>query len=272
MISPVFNTPLLLVEGKERVLVAADLHLGIEYELWLCGVSIPSQTERLLERLQNQIAEIKPDRLLLLGDVKHNVPKTSWQEKREIPDFLLRLSEKLKVDIVPGNHDSGLADMAPMGIRMRPSSGFVLDGVGYFHGHTWPGKEIMRADLLVAAHLHPALRLKDLLGCSLSRPIWARAPLLAEAVQKQYGFAHDAEIVIAPAFNDLCGGLPLNEPCEEARGPLLTLTDLDHTRVYLLDGTDLGLLPEIKAAQKERAGSKSYYLGTKGFQKEGGLE
>ncbi len=254
MITPVFGAPLLLVEGQERVLVAADLHLGLEYELWLCGISIPSQTDRILERLQNQIAKIKPDRLLLLGDVKHNVPKVSWQEKREIPDFLLRLSEALAVDIVPGNHDSGLTDMAPLGVRMRPASGFVLDGVGYFHGHTWPEKEIMHADLLVAAHLHPALRLKDPLGCSLTRPIWARAPLLPEAMQKQYGFAHEAEIVIAPAFNDLCGGLPLNEPCEEPRGPLLTLIDSDRTHVYLLDGTDLGLLREIKAAQKRQAG------------------
>jgi hypothetical protein len=254
LISPVFGTPLLLVEGQERVLVAADLHLGLEYELWLCGVSIPSQTERILERLQNHIAKIKPDRLLLLGDVKHNVPRTSWQEKREVPDFLGKLSGQVRVDIIPGNHDSNLADMAPMGVRMRPSSGFVLDGVGYFHGHTWPDEEIMRADLLVAAHLHPALRLKDPLGCSLTRPIWARAPLLPAAVQKQYGFAHEAEMVIAPAFNDLCGGLPLNEPCEEPRGPLLTLTDLDRTRVYLLDGTDLGLLHEIKAAQKRQAG------------------
>ena len=48
MILPVFDAPLLLVEGDERVLVAADLHLGLEYELWLGGVSIPSQTEKIL--------------------------------------------------------------------------------------------------------------------------------------------------------------------------------------------------------------------------------
>lgn len=87
MISPVFNEPLLLAEGQERVLVAADLHLGLEYELWLCGVSIPSQMERILERLQDQIVKIKPDRLLLLGDVKHNVPRTSWQEKKRYRTF-----------------------------------------------------------------------------------------------------------------------------------------------------------------------------------------
>jgi metallophosphoesterase superfamily enzyme len=70
LITPVFDAPLLLVEGDERVLVAADLHLGLEHELWLGGVSIPSQTEKILARLLGFLAEIKPDRLLLLGDLK----------------------------------------------------------------------------------------------------------------------------------------------------------------------------------------------------------
>ena len=113
MIAPVFGAPLLLAEGKERILVAADIHLGLEHELWLGGVSIPSQTEKILARLLGYVAETVPDRLLLLGDLKHNVPKTSWQEKREIPDFLRRLSARVKVEVVPGNHDSNLMDMAP---------------------------------------------------------------------------------------------------------------------------------------------------------------
>ena len=255
MISPVFEAPLLLAEGEERVLVAADLHLGLEHELWLGGVSIPSQTEKILVRLLGFLAEVKPDRLLLLGDIKHNVPKTSWQEKREIPEFLRRLSAQVLVEVVPGNHDSNLADMAPLGVRVRPSSGFVLDGVGYFHGHTWPDEKVMRADSLVAGHLHPAIRLPDRVGHSHSLPVWAKARLMSAAVQEHYGFARNSEIIIAPAFNILCGGLPLNEPVEEMRGPLLAMADWDGARLYLLDGTDLGTLAEIKATQS----SKNYY-------------
>lgn len=252
MISPVFDAPLLLVEREERVLVAADLHLGLEHEMWLGGVSIPSQTEKILAALQGFLAEIKPDRLLLLGDVKHNVPKTSWQEKREIPEFLRRLSSLAKVEIVPGNHDSNLADMAPLGVQVRPSSGFVLDGVGYFHGHTWPDEKVMRADSLVAGHLHPAIRLPDPLGRTPCRPVWAKTHLISEAVEEHYGFALASEIIIAPAFNILCGGLPLNEPVEDLRGPLLTIADWQGARLYLLDGTDLGLLAEIKEAQRKQ--------------------
>lgn len=111
-IAPVFGAPLLLAEGKERLLIASDLHLGLEHELWLGGVSIPSQTRKILALLKGYLDMTMPDRLLILGDLKHNVPKTSWQEKREVPDFLRQLSAQVRVDIVSGNHDSNLADMA----------------------------------------------------------------------------------------------------------------------------------------------------------------
>jgi len=253
--TPIFGEPLLLVEGVERVLVAADLHLGLEYELWLCGISIPSQTEKMLTQLKRSLAKIKPDRLLLLGDVKHNVPKTSWQERKEIPRFLRALAEDVRVDIVPGNHDAGLADLSPLGSRVHPSSGIVIDGVGYFHGHTWPDKELLSAELLVAGHIHPAVRLKDPLGSSRNRRAWARATLSQAAVERQYGpelrpGMSAPEMVVVPAFNDLCGGLPLNETNEDERGPVLTLADMADARIFLLDGTDLGRLRNIRSAYK----------------------
>lgn len=260
MISPVYDAPLLLVEGKERILVAADLHLGLEHELMLCGISIPSQTEKILIRLLGFIDRIKPDRLVLLGDVKHNVPRTSWQEKREIPRFLSRLASRVAVDVVPGNHDGDLADMAPLGVQMRPSSGFVHDGVGYFHGHTWPDEKILRAGILVAGHLHPAVSLPDPLARPATRPVWAKGRLLPEAAAQHYDLKDleaENEIVVIPAFNSLCGGLPLNLPVEDMRGPLLSLMDWESARLFLLDGTELGSLAGIKAAQciqEERTG------------------
>jgi metallophosphoesterase superfamily enzyme len=54
-------------------------------------------------------------------------------------------------------------------------------------------------------------------------------------------------MIIVPAFNDLCGGLSLNEPQENEDGPVLTMADLDRARIYLLDGTDLGNLGSMKA-------------------------
>lgn len=161
---PIPNEPLLLVEGDSRVLVAADLHIGIEHQLWLGGASVPSQTKEMLKRLRHRVGEIGPDRLILLGDVKHNLPWTSFQEKSEVPSFLRSLSEVARVDLVIGNHDIGIIDLAPRKVRVHPASGLVLDGVGYFHGHTWPDPRIFEAEILVASHLHPAVRLADRLG------------------------------------------------------------------------------------------------------------
>jgi putative SbcD/Mre11-related phosphoesterase len=254
--TPILGEPLLLVEGKERVLVAADLHLGLEYELWLGGISIPSQMEKILKRLLRSLAEVKPDRLLLLGDVKHNVPKTSWQERREIPHFLRALAGEVRVDIVPGNHDVSLLDLAPQGTSVHLPTGTVIDGVGYFHGHTWPDRELLKEKLLVAGHIHPAVRLKDPIGSSRNRRVWARVSIDPEAIERQYGPKSRPgsiaipEMIIVPAFNDLCGGLPLSEPCEDERGPVLTLASMDDSRIFLLDGADLGRLRDIRSAHK----------------------
>ncbi|HWQ18453.1 MAG TPA: metallophosphoesterase [Methanotrichaceae archaeon] len=260
-ITPIIGTPLLLVEGDKRVLVAADIHLGLEHELWLGGASIPSQTGKLLKRLRSHISEIEPDRLVLLGDVKHNVPRTSWQERVEVPKFLKSLSELVEVDLVPGNHDSGIADLATEGTRIRSPSGYKLDDVGYFHGHTWPDSDLFKAGVLVAGHLHPSMRLVDTLGYSHSERAWSRGPLSAEVVAGQYGEIQTLpEIIVVPAFNWLCGGLPLNAIDEENedRGPLLKMMDLDHTRAYMMDGTDLGKVGQALAAYRKKRPGKGY--------------
>jgi uncharacterized protein len=246
LISPVFEIPLLLVEFDSKVLVASDLHLGLEYELWLNGMSIPSQTEHLLRNLRNYLKDIKPDFLVLLGDVKHNVPRTSWQEKREVPNFLEALSQDARIEVVPGNHDVGLDEIAPPDVKVHSSSGMVLDNIGYFHGHTWPAKKLLESRALIAGHIHPAVKLRDPLGYTITRPVWIRSNVLSGVAEKQYGQKIPyLEIILVPAFNYLCGGMPLNASSEEERGPILAMSNLEQARVYLVDGTDLGHLKEI---------------------------
>ncbi|MBN2518761.1 MAG: phosphoesterase, partial [Candidatus Altiarchaeota archaeon] len=76
------NRPAVLVGN---MLVVADLHNGIEYELHKKGVEVPSQTQAKLERLKSIIDETRPKRLVILGDLKHNIPITSRQEYYEVP-------------------------------------------------------------------------------------------------------------------------------------------------------------------------------------------
>jgi len=260
--------PAMLLEGEERVLVATDFHLGIEYELAKMGINIPYQTERILGELLGLVREHRPERLLLLGDIKHGVPVTSFQEKREIPRFFSALQEEVElIDVTRGNHDANIQRLAPEGVTIHPSRGFLI-GEGFrvaaHHGHAWPNPRLLGADLILMGHSHPTVLLNTPLGVRISQRAWVRGgcegramarayleqegaraegdPL--EAFEKRYHVqVGDPQMVIMPTFNDLLGGLPVNsEAPKSLLGPLLRTgaVEIGGFDVYLLDGSFLG--------------------------------
>jgi putative SbcD/Mre11-related phosphoesterase len=249
--TPILNEPALVVENSIKVLVIADVHLGIEWELYHRGFSIPSQVEKRKKRVLDYIESVKPDRIVLLGDIKHNVPRTSWQEKKEVPDFLKTLAALAPVDIVPGNHDGDIEELISENISIHGARGFVLDDVGYFHGHTWPDIELLSASQVVMSHNHPTVRLKDTLGHAVSEKVWIRTRFIEKAIKEYFGDItwSDPEVIIMPAFNELCGGIPFNESFhEDLLGPVFAnhALELEKAYVFLLDGTNLGTIGNIK--------------------------
>lgn len=251
MFTPLLNEPALVAENTFKTLAIADIHLGIEWELYNSGISIPSQIEKRKKRIRGYIDKVEPDRIVLLGDIKHNVPKTSWQEKQEVPEFLRELASFAPVELVPGNHDGDIENLIPENVTMHSMRGFVLDGVGYFHGHTWPDAELLSASYVVMSHNHPAVRFTDPLGHGVSEPIWIRTHFIELAIREHYGDVEwkNPEVIIMPAFNELCGGIPFNESIhEELLGPVFAnhAIELEKARAFLLDGTDLGTIGGIK--------------------------
>jgi putative SbcD/Mre11-related phosphoesterase len=251
MISPLLNEPALVVENTFKTLVIADVHLGIEWELYQSGFSIPSQVEKRKKRIRNYIRKVKPGKIVLLGDIKHNVPITSWQEKQEVPMFLRELASFAPVDIVPGNHDGDIEALVPENVTVHGMRGFVLDNVGYFHGHTWPDAELLSASYAVMSHNHPTIRFTDALGHAVSEEVWIRTRFIEKVIREHYGDVewNNPEVIIMPAFNELCGGIPFNESIhEELLGPVFAnhAIELEKARAFLLDGTDLGTIGGIK--------------------------
>ncbi|MCE8423854.1 MAG: metallophosphoesterase, partial [Candidatus Methanoperedens sp.] len=216
------------------------------------GISIPSQIEIRIKRIREFIKNVVPDRIVLLGDIKHNVPETSWQERQEVPAFLTELASSAPVDIVPGNHDGDIENLIPDNVTVHGMRGFLLDGVGYFHGHTWPDAYILGASNVVISHNHPTIRLTDPLGHSVSEQVWIRTHFIEKAIKEHFGecvYWMDPEIIIMPAFNELCGGIPFNESeQEELLGPVFAnhAVELEMARVFLLDGTDMGTIGGLK--------------------------
>ncbi|MCD6367627.1 MAG: metallophosphoesterase [Candidatus Aenigmarchaeota archaeon] len=247
------NKPALITENS---LVIGDLHLGIEYELYKSGFSLPSSINKILEMIKTILESEKVEKLILLGDVKHNVPEISFQESREIPIFLKELSNLVEVHIVPGNHDGKIENLSPENIIVHERKGFLLNDTYFNHGHTWPGKELTKAKRLIIAHLHPAIEFLDSSGYRYIEPCWLRCVPNAKKIEEKYGKKVRCEnVIVVPAFNPIITGVPVNEKEVEDKLPsnplvrngIIKIEDCD---VHLLDGTYLGKVKDLKISKK----------------------
>ncbi|TGC11421.1 metallophosphoesterase [Methanolobus halotolerans] len=263
---PIIDEPALVVENETKTLVIADIHLGIEWDLYRSGISIPSRMQYGLDRVLRHIKQESPGRIILLGDLKHNIPRISWQERDEIPYFLESLAEYAEIDIFPGNHDGGIECLVPKraDIRVHPVRGSIIDGVGYFHGHTWPDPGLLSAEYIITAHNHPTIRLTDSLGYVVTEQSWIRTRLKPDVLRGHFRNLDlqagkvkwkGPELIIVPSFNELCGGIAFNEILHDGLlGPMFSsgAVDIDDAQVYLLDGTSLGALKHIRRMEESR--------------------
>ena len=239
-IEPIADVPALLIRDRESWVLVADLHIGIEVQLRFAGFNIPSQTPKMLDGLEALAS--RGQNLLMLGDVKHNIPSVGYRENKEIGPFLERLAKRFKrVLIVAGNHDGGLASVLPQGIEAVSGRGTRIGDCGVFHGHVWPSDSVMQAKTIVMGHTHPSVMLTDSLGTKSTEKCWVRGRLNERAVAERYSSC-PGELVIVPAFNPLLTGTPVNSGRGSMIGPLFRneIVDLGSLRAYLLDGTNLG--------------------------------
>jgi putative SbcD/Mre11-related phosphoesterase len=234
-------------------LVISDLHLGLEYDYRKGGISLPSQTGKLMKAVDSLITDTRPERLIIIGDVKHKVPGTSFQEVKEIPEFFSHLSGSVKVEIVPGNHDAGIEKMLPSGIRVHPGTGFIEDDLYFGHGHTWPAEKALTCSHMILGHRHPLIEFRDRLGYRFLERVWVKGELDPEKLRKRYKDVPEKlpEIVLLPAFNPILGGTAVNRKIphsvKEKIGPLINSMKGDSSRLYMLDGTYLGTVSAMKA-------------------------
>jgi len=242
-----------------ETLVVSDLHIGIEHGFRRAGIKMPSQTRSMKERLDSLIKKTKAKRLVILGDVKHKVPGSTFQEEREIPEFLEHFSKKVKLEIVPGNHDADLKRLVSKKIKIHPSKGILKDKIYFMHGHAWPDSSFLDADFLVMGHVQPQIEIKDKLGYVWRERVWVRAELDRKKSVELFGKKGKTksskvrldsgqrlpELIVLSSFNKMSGGLALNKKEKLRESPVLKLAKLNKTRIYLLDGTFLGELRKL---------------------------
>ncbi|MCX6821836.1 MAG: metallophosphoesterase [Candidatus Aenigmarchaeota archaeon] len=244
------NFPALFIQ-EIKTIVIADLHVGIEYELYKSGIRIPSQVAEMKKNIFDLIKKTKAKRLVILGDLKHDVPGISYQEMKEIPGLMKDLSQKIKVDVCLGNHDTYIKKLSPEEIKIHGSEGFKIERFGFIHGHAWPSKELLSCDCLITGHTHPVIQFTDKFGYRIIEPVWIKNKIDKEKIKQRYKVETTGkmEFIIMPAFNRLLGGTPVNvkRNNDELLGPLLknNFVDMNESEIYLLDGTYLGKLKNL---------------------------
>ncbi len=200
----------------------------------------------MARRLTDLASRIGARRLFVLGDVKHLVPKMASRERRDVYVMFRDLGEAFdSITIVQGNHDGILRNILPRNVKFRSPYGFREDDVGFCHGHAWPYKKVMEAGTLVMGHNHPAVGFRDELGRREIVPCWMRVPFVRRP--KRYAKI-PREAIVVPAFNELCGGMPVNDVRARFLGPLFRegLLGVDRASLHLLDGTHLGRLADVR--------------------------
>jgi putative SbcD/Mre11-related phosphoesterase len=261
---------------KTRILVIADLHIGWELALSKKGIHVPTQTQKLQQRLSTLISEYRPQELLILGDVKHTVATAEMGEWHDVPDFFNSLKSQVsKISVIRGNHDGNLDPLLPENVKTLPATGASFGDIGFFHGHRWPSPTILSCKTLVMGHVHPVISFRDPAGFRISRQVWVRADCdrtrmtevllqryrvkvensAEKALMKHYGIrSRVQQLFIMPSFNDFLGGRPLNVVRGNAKteitlGPVLRsgAVNVEEADTYLLDGTFLGTLSQLKA-------------------------
>jgi putative SbcD/Mre11-related phosphoesterase len=243
MIMKFLTEPALLI-GK--TLVIADLHLGIENEIFQSGIIIPSQIEKLEKRIDRLLKQTKANHLVILGDVKHQVPSISWQEYREIPRFLEHFS--VKVSIVKGNHDGNIERLTGKGVDVYESQGFKIKNYLLTHGQAWPDEKDLDAEYIVMGHVHPAIEFWTE-NFRTVEPCWLKCKVDNKKLEEKFKVKTKfKQGIIMPSFNHLIGGMAFNSKDFDPLGPLLKNEVLEwkESEVYLLDGTFLGSLKKLK--------------------------
>ncbi|MFP8958216.1 metallophosphoesterase [Natrialbaceae archaeon A-CW3] len=252
----------------ERALVVADYHAGYEVGLrYERGVDVPSQAVSRRERLLSLLERTDVDYLIVLGDLMHAIGDPGGAERGELEVLFESIPSDVTVTLVRGNHDGAIEswlETDPAGfeahefgvvgrlggttLRITDGSGVRLGNLGCCHGHTWPDRSVLEAEVVCLGHEHPCVRLEDEVGGARVERVWLRGHLAPEPFREREAYAglpwlEGAEpapqVVIVPAFNDLAGGTWTNLEGQSFLTPFLP-AGLADGEAYLLDGMRLG--------------------------------
>lgn len=146
---------------KNRTLVISDVHLGIEGEMQYKGVLVPKyHFKELMKKFEYIFSKAKPEKIIILGDLKHEFGHISEQEWRELLRFFDYLSaNSKKIILLKGNHDPFLGPIARKR-NLEVVKELQVGNTLFIHGDYEP-KLTKKTKLIIMGHEHPAITLRE---------------------------------------------------------------------------------------------------------------
>jgi putative SbcD/Mre11-related phosphoesterase len=206
------------------ILVAADVHIGMEEELRTQGLHFPLREEEiLLARFGKAVDLYRPERVILNGDIIHSfatVPRRVQGKCQRILEFL---EDRSEVILLAGLHDRLLTSFAgrPVGLEMVIGEWLITHG----------DRALSANHSLIIGHEHPVLA-----ADMVREPCF----LIGESV------LHGKDVIILPAFNPLCQGVVVNSLRPgEFLAPVLADIESENLRPLVECAGEVFLFPEL---------------------------
>ena len=229
--------PAILLE-KEGLLVAADLHIGLEDESEEKGIHIPTPIlPTIIKHIITPAKELGCKGVILLGDIKHEFAEVTEPEWFGVKKLIAKLREQcLKVEVVRGNHDNYIIKvLKELNVPLH-NPYLELSGVILIHGHKILAAEEMDGKAVILGHEHPAITLKDDVG----------------AKHRFKAFIHlqsrSCRYIVLPSVSPLAYGSDFNEvPADKMLSPILQTLDLGEAVPYVIEaGVAVKKFPKIR--------------------------
>ena len=140
---------------RVSALLVADMHLGKIGHFRKAGIPLPmSSAQAAMDKLDQVVRRLKPERLLVLGDLTHS----AWNKELQVFQAWRASHEQLVVELVRGNHDI-IADQLLKDFKMQ-DLGVVHREGGLELTHD-PEENILLEEgyCRLAGHVRPGVRL-----------------------------------------------------------------------------------------------------------------
>ena len=212
---------------KEKILVINDLHIGYEESLHRKGILVPKfQLQEIIKEMKQILSKVKPNKIIINGDLKHEfgtVLRQEWSEVLQFLDFCLQHCKE--VIIIKGNHDPIIKPLAEKrGIKVVKE--YQVEDIIIVHGDQLIETKTKR---IIIGHEHPAITIRE-------KSKWEKYKCFLKGKWK------GKELIAVPSFNPLLEGTDVLK--EELLSPFLE--NVKNFDVYVVSKGDVFAFGKVK--------------------------